>query len=217
MGVNVFKVVLVLIFLLFPFFAWGAEDPMFELSGSLPEIQPEIERRDIKIPRIDSEYFELGLLAGSLSVEDFGSHFLYGIQGSLHITQSFFFKAQAVRSKINDNVFRRLGLPLFVGEGTQAIEKYSVLLGWDVFPGEVYLGESYTISSSIYMQAGASSIHIGEKDYLGVVVGVGLRLMPLDWFAFSLDVSGSEYNSDLFGFEKISHDYETSIGLSVYF
>jgi len=213
----VFKVLLVVVFLLFPFCAWSAEDPLFELSGSLPEIQPEIERREIKIPRIDSEYFELGLLAGALSVEDFGSHLLYGVQGSLHVTQSFFFRAQAVRSKINDNVFRRLGLPLFAGSGTQAIDKYSVLLGWDVFPGEVYLGESYTISSNIYVQAGASSILIGEKDYLGVVVGVGLRLMPVDWFSISLDVSGSEYNSDIFGFEKISHDYETSIGLGVYF
>ncbi len=43
----------------------SAEDP-----GQV--IEPEVERREIKEPEIDTEDFEIGLFGGIMSIEDFG-------------------------------------------------------------------------------------------------------------------------------------------------
>ena len=43
-------------------------------------IDPALERRDIKPPRIDSENFEVGIYGGLMSIEDFGTNSSVGVQ-----------------------------------------------------------------------------------------------------------------------------------------
>ena len=43
-----------------------------------PVIEPDVERREIEVPRIDTEDFEVGILAGQISVEDFGVNTVAG-------------------------------------------------------------------------------------------------------------------------------------------
>src|SRR5688572_22101970 len=50
-------------------------------------IEPEVERRVIKVPKIDTENFEIGGVFGSLSIEDFGSNNSYGLRAAYHITE----------------------------------------------------------------------------------------------------------------------------------
>src|SRR5262245_46786041 len=40
-------------------------------------IEPEVERREIKVAQIDTENFEVGGYFGSLSIEDFGTNPVY--------------------------------------------------------------------------------------------------------------------------------------------
>lgn len=212
-----FRIVVFAVVVALPGLAFGVDDPLIELSSRLPEIAPDIERKDIQIPNIDSEFFEVGLTVGSLSVEDFGSHLTYGGQLNIHVAQSVFFKLKGSRSKVSDNVFRRLGLPLFDESGIQNLDQYSLLLGWNVFPGEIYLGEKYTLSSSAYIQGGAGVVRFSDNDYFGVSMGMGLRLLPVDWLSVTIEALGTEYNSTIFGFSKISHNFESNISVNVYF
>ena len=41
---------------------------------------------------------ELGLYYGAMSIEDFGTHPVYGVTAAYHITEDFFFQAEAGRS-----------------------------------------------------------------------------------------------------------------------
>ena len=54
-------------------------------------IEPEVSRRKITVPRIRSSDVELGLTYGALSIEDFGTHPVYGVTAGYHITEDFFF------------------------------------------------------------------------------------------------------------------------------
>ena len=194
-----------------------ANERLFELSGALPDIEPDVERRDVSIPRIDSEIVEFGAYVGSLSVEDFGSHLSYGGKIAVHATQAVFLEVNGGMSQVNDNVFRRLGLPLFGEQGVRNLEYYNVMLGWNVLPGELYLGELRTLSSVAYLLAGAGSLRFGNKDYFNISLGMGIRLMPLDWLSLRIEVIGSEYESDIFGFDKTSHNFESSAGINIFF
>src|SRR5688500_16502051 len=62
-------------------------------------IEPEVERRNITVPEIDTENVELGAFFGVLSIEDFGSQPVYGVTGALHLTEDFFALAEVGRAK----------------------------------------------------------------------------------------------------------------------
>src|SRR3989475_5598249 len=68
-------------------------------------IEPEVARRKIKVPRIRSSNVEVGLDYGVLSIEDFGTHQAYGITAAYHITEDFFFQAEAGRSRAGRTSF----------------------------------------------------------------------------------------------------------------
>src|SRR5882724_1978983 len=52
-------------------------------------IEPEVERRKIKVPKIDSQNVELGGFVGALSIEDFGTNPVYGVTAAYHVTEDF--------------------------------------------------------------------------------------------------------------------------------
>ena len=61
-------------------------------------IEPQVERRKIKVPKIRSSNIELGGHYGVMSIEDFGSHPSTASTAAYHITEDFFFQAEAGRS-----------------------------------------------------------------------------------------------------------------------
>ncbi len=58
-----------------------------------PVIDPVVERRDVKAPKIDTEDFEVGAWFGFMSVEDFGSNSVWGARLAYHITEGLFTEA----------------------------------------------------------------------------------------------------------------------------
>ena len=65
-------------------------------------IQPEVERRKIKPPKIDNDNFELSAFYGLMSVEDFETNGVYGARLAYHISEGFFVEGtygQSTRAK----------------------------------------------------------------------------------------------------------------------
>src|SRR5215469_11247374 len=72
-------------------------------------VEPEVARREIKVPKIRSKNIELGFFYGELSIEDFGAHPVSGITLGYHITEDFFFQAEAGRAEAGRTSFEVLG------------------------------------------------------------------------------------------------------------
>jgi len=68
-------------------------------------IDPSVERRKIKVPKIRSANVELGLDYGALSVEDFGTNPSYGATIAYHVTEDFFFQGEYGRTKAGRTSF----------------------------------------------------------------------------------------------------------------
>ncbi|MGW8369953.1 MAG: outer membrane beta-barrel domain-containing protein, partial [Gammaproteobacteria bacterium] len=73
-----------------------------------PVIEPDIERRDIEPAKIDTEDFEIGIYAGTLSVEDFGVNTVVGANFSYHITENLFLDVGAGTSETSRTSFEVL-------------------------------------------------------------------------------------------------------------
>ena len=93
-----------------------------ELPASPPPvIEPEVERREVSEPRIDSEDFEVQAFVGLLNVEDFGSNTVYGARLAYHVSEGVFVEATYGRTGDVDRTRpgSRVAAPASVASSTQ--------------------------------------------------------------------------------------------------
>jgi outer membrane beta-barrel protein len=187
-------------------------------SGQPPVIEPEIERREIEQARIDTEDFEVGIYAGQLSVEDFGVNTVAGAHFTYHVTEGFFVDVSAAQSDTERTSFERLsGAAQLLTDSEREYSYYNVSLGYNILPGESFIGRNRALNSSVYLIGGVGKTDFAGDDRFTLNIGVGMRFMPLDWLAVHADFRDYIYDMDLLGQEKTSHNLEARIGVSFFF
>lgn len=181
-------------------------------------IEPEVERRTVKVPKIDTENVEVGLFFGALSVEDFGTNSVYGAKAAYHITEDFFFQADWGRSTAGRTSFENLSgnVQLLTGD-ERRFTYYSLSLGYNFLPGEVFLGRNTAMNSTFYLLGGIGSTEFAGDDRFTVNFGAGYRVLPTDWLALHIDVQDRVFESDLLGENKLTNNLEARFGVTVFF
>lgn len=194
-----------------------AQEPVAPPETVEQVIQPDIERRPIKIPRIAAQDIEVGLFTGTLSVEDFGSSGVRGIRLAYHVTEDVFMEATYALSTVSDTSFRRLGfVPVFRNE-EEELTYYNISFGLNLFPGEVFAGRTRAMTSAVYLAAGIGNTNFNNTDHTTFNFGIGIRVLPVDWFALRVEMRDHMFESDLLGQNKITHNFELTAGAAVYF
>jgi len=202
-------------------FGMGEEEqalPPAEAPSPEQVIDPQVERRDIREPKIDTENFEIGAFAGVMSIEDFGSDLVYGARLSYHITEGLFVEGTVGQSEAGLTSFEELsgGAPI-LSEEDREFTYYNLGLGYNLFPGEVFLGEGRAFNTSLYLVGGLGSTRFAGDDRFTVNVGAGYRFLVTDSIALHLDFRDHMFDTDLLGTEKTVHNVEAHLGMTVFF
>jgi outer membrane beta-barrel protein len=181
-------------------------------------IEPEVERRKIKVPRIDTENVELGAFYGVLSIEDFGSNPVYGATAAYHVTEDFFFQAEYGQSKAGRTSFETLGgnIQLLTDDERQ-FTYYNLALGYNFLPGEVFIGRGLAMTSALYLTMGVGNTDFAGDDHVTVNLGAGYRVLPTDWLSINVGLQAHLFNSDLLGTDKLTSNLQGQIGVTVFF
>ena len=191
-----------------------AEEPQAEPSI----IDPQVQRRVVKTPKIKAKDFELGAYYGALSIEDFGTNPLYGASVAYHVTEDVFLQGNVARSKAGksslEEVFPQITV---VGESGRQFTYYDADVGYNFLPGEVFLGKGRAYNTALYATVGMGAVKFAETDHFALNFGVGTRILVTDWLSMHLDVRDHIFESDLFGVTKNTHNVEAALGLSVFF
>jgi outer membrane beta-barrel protein len=183
-----------------------------------PVIEPELDRREIEQARIDTEDFEAGIFAGQLSIEDFGVNTVAGARFAYHITEGFFIELAAGASQGEETSFERLsGAAQLLTESGRDLSYYNLSLGYNILPGEGFIGRNRALNTALYVIGGVGKTNFAGDDRFTVNLGLGLRLMPLDWVAVHADVRDHVFDIDLLGQEKTSHNLEAHVGVTFFF
>jgi outer membrane beta-barrel protein len=187
-------------------------------TNTVQVIDPDIERRNISVDDIDSENFEISAYAGILSIQDFDSEMVYGARAAYHFTEDFFFEGSYGDSKGDLTSYEEIsgGPPLF-NDDDRNYSFYNFTIGWNIFPGEIFIGNSYAFKSDFYLIAGAGSTNFLGDNWFTVTVGAGYRLMLTDWFAWRLDVRDNIFDRDSFGVDATTNNIEITTGPSFFF
>ena len=197
-----------------------ARDP--GAAGGEPDspsvITPQVERRKIRVADIDTENWETGAYVGSLSVEDFEVNVVYGARLAYHFSEDFFAEGIFGLSDAGRSSYERLsGSAPLLTDSERQFRYYSLGFGWNVLPGEVFLGGKRAYNSAVYLTAGAGATRFAGDDRFTVTLGAGARVLLRDWLAAHLDIRDHVLEVDVVGRSKQTHNFETTVSLTAFF
>jgi outer membrane beta-barrel protein len=181
-------------------------------------VVPQVERRDLKLPRYPSKDIEVGVFAGVYSTENFGASGVYGLRLGYHITEDFFVQLNLAQTKVSDENFRQLlpGGGIFP-QPEEKLTYYNLSAGWNVLPGEVFIGSNRAKATSLYLLAGIGSTKLAERRNSTLNFGVGFRALLADRAAVHLEMRDHVFTTDLLGPRESTHNLELTAGLSWFF
>lgn len=178
-------------------------------------IETDLDRREIKIAKIDNEFIEVSPYLGILSIEDFDSSVFFGIRVGVHLNQHVFIEASYGQGEGDKTSFEEI-IPQTQVTSDRNYKSWDVSIGWNIFPNESWLfGKAF--KSDVYLVTGAGRTEFAEDKWFTWNIGVGYRLFLTDWLIYRIDVRDHIFNRDVFGEDDQTNNIEFSTGLSIFF
>ena len=180
-------------------------------------VVPQVDRRDIQKPRFPSNDFEFGAFAGTYATQNFGSSLVVGARVGYHITEDFFAEAVVAQTKVSDELFRQI-LPggIFGGQKPK-LTYYNLSAGYNLLPGEVFIGSKRAKPAALYLIGGVGSTKLDVQRRPTFNVGLGYRVFVSDRFSLQVDMRDHILSLDLLGKRTSTQNLEWTGGLSVFF
>jgi outer membrane beta-barrel protein len=197
----------------------AAQQEAQDSDASPPRVvDPEVERRKIKVPKIKSSNVEIGIQDGFLSIEDFGTQNTYGLTLAYHVTEDFFFLGEYGRAYAGRTSFETLGGNIqLLTSAERRFTYYDLSLGYNLLPGEAFIGRGHALTSSFYFLGGIGSSQFAGDNRFTVNFGGGYRILPSDWIAIHIQVQDRVFRTDLLGVSKLTNNMEATLGATVFF
>ena len=184
---------------------------------SEPTIVPQVERRELKLPRIPSKDIEIGLLAGIYSTQNFGASGAAGLRLGYHLTEDYFVEGEFGRTKVSDDSFRAILPGGVLASGQQSLSYTTLSLGMNVLPGEVFFGSRQARASQFFVIGGIGSTDFVNQKRQTLNLGVGLKIFASQRLAARVDMRDHSYTLDLLGKRERTHNLQLNAGLSYFY
>jgi outer membrane beta-barrel protein len=190
-----------------------------EKTDPVQVITPEVTPREVSEAKIDDESFEIGAYVGIINIDDFGSEPLFGVKASYHATEDFFLQLNYAISKAGNTSFEELS-----GENVRLLTDserkyryYNALIGYNIFPGEVFMTSSLTFNSAFYLVGGVGNTHFGGEDNFTTTLGTGYSIILRDWLSWQIDFRDHIFKTEIIKENDTTHNLELSTGLTIFF
>ena len=194
-----------------------AADPPAASTANEQVVVPQVERRELKLPRFPSNDFALGVFAGTYSSQNFGTSAIGGIRLGYHITEDVFVEAVYAQTRISDEAFRQV-LPGGVFSSPTIPLKYiNLSAGYNLLPGEIFIGANRAKASAVYLIGGVGTTHFNSRRHQTFNAGLGMRVLLSDRIAVQVDMRDHIFSSDILGKSETTQNLELTGGLTFHF
>ena len=180
-------------------------------------VVPEVERREVTLPKFPSKDIAVGLFVGTYATQNFGAAAVVGARLGYHITEDWFVEGTLGQSNVSDEAFR-LVLPggIFVNQD-EKLSYYNVSAGYNILPGEAFPTAKRAKATAIYLIAGIGSTRFNDQRSQTINFGLGGRLLLTDRSALQFDIRDHLFSLDLLGKRQSTHNLELTGGFTYYF
>lgn len=179
--------------------------------------KPEVARKEVKLARIDEESIEIGYFTGNMSFEDFGNNRTQGISLTYHVNEDVFLQGNYGQTTIGKSSREIPFNESIVPNNKRDVVYYNVLIGYNLLPGEVFMGNKYTFNTDLYLVVGSGTTEFAGDDYSTFTYGWGYRFLATDWLALHLDMKNHTFTHYRFGYETRVNNLEATIGAAIFF
>ena len=181
-------------------------------------IKPEVERKELQLARIDSESLEIGYFTGSMSFEDFGTNSVQGVFLAFHINEDVFLIGSYGETTIGkSSVEIEYPDSKKFTDSQREVSYYNVMLGYNLLPGEVFIGDKLAFNTDLYLVVGTGTTKFADDSYATFVYGWGYRFLGADWLSVHLDVRNHTFTHYELPYKKTVNNLEATIGLAIFF
>jgi len=175
-------------------------------------VKPDTEQEIIKDSDIRNISMNIGFYAGLMAYENFNSNYLAAIYLSYPFDEKIFVEAEFGVSAINDTEYRNIGLPLLTEEESD-VQFYTVLIGYNLLPGEVYWSQTKTLISRFYLIGGVGSVSFDNKDVVSVHLGAGFKMELDENKSVRFEARDRILDSDILGTDKLTNNTGFHLGI----
>lgn len=165
---------------------------------------------------IDTERFELGAYLGALSVEDFSTEAVSGIEFGYYLTDDWLLLANYGMAEVGRAAFESSDQS-FLADSDREFEYFGVLGGYNLLNGRSFFGARNKYETRLYGLAGAESVSFAGSDEIGFVFGLSYRVVFTDWLTANLDFREHVVKRDFLGDDKQTFNTEMRIGINALF
>ena len=180
-------------------------------------VVPQVDRRDIKPPRYPSNDFEVGAFVGTYATQNFGSSLVYGVRLGYAITEDFFAQAAYGSTQVSDDTFRQILPGGVFASNSEQLSYYNLSVGYNVLPGEVFIGGNRALASAFYLIGGVGSTNFADQRRQTINIGLGARVFLKDSFSLQVDMRDHIFSLDLLGKSQSTQNLELTAGFSFFF
>lgn len=180
-------------------------------------VVPDVARRDIKIPKYPSKDIEVAGFMGTYATENFGASFVYGIKLGYHITEDFFVQAAFAQTEVSDETFRQILPGGIFTDDTEKLSYYNISVGYNILPGEVFIGTKRALPISLYVIAGVGSTDFNDQTRQTFNIGFGTRVFVKEKWSINVDLRDHIFSIDLLGKRQSTQNLELTAGVSYFF
>lgn len=184
-------------------------------QGEAPLISPPSEMKQVKEAKIDKEYIEIVPYYGLYAVEGFNSSAVYGARFALHLTEDFFFEGNYGVTKADLEAFSvRTGLTLLTDDD---VIYWNINLGYNIFPGQVFLTRSRTLNSTIFLVGGVGQTEFDAQDRFTFNIGSGYKIFFTDWLDAGFRLAIHSFETDITGVKDRIFNMEGTVNIAFFF
>ncbi len=183
--------------------------------SNIKVFDPQVVRRDVDKDAIDTENWEIGAYYGVISIEDFGANDIVGGTIAYHVTEDLFVVANYGQSEA-DLTSAEILTGISVLPGDRSYSHYDISLGFNILPGEGFLGKDIAFTSNFYLLAGLGSTNFAGDNHSTAVIGGGYQVLFNDWMSFNVSLRDYIYKIEIVG-AKTASDLEVSTGFTIFF
>jgi len=176
-------------------------------------IEPEQQGNEAQTAAIDTEKFQLGAYMGSLSVEDFGTNVVTGIELTYHLSADWFLQSAYGVATIDRAAFESNQLE-FLSSDDRDFKYLTLGGGYRWISGRSFMGSRAKYNSDIYVLAGAEKVSFAANDEWGLNFGLSYRVVLTDWMTLNVDFREHTFKREFIGDSKQTFNTEFRLGLN---
>ncbi len=178
-----------------------------------PLIAPPSEVIEFKEEKIDQEFIEIAPYYGFYAIDGFSTSNVMGLNFALHLTEDVFFEGNYGLSEVSDDSF---GGVLTIFTDTD-LTYWNVNLGYNLFPGQIFLTRNRTLNSTIYIVGGAGLTEFDAKSRFTFNFGTGYKIFFTDWMDAGFRLSLHSFESDVTGVKEQMFNLEGIVSVAFFF